>query len=398
MRVESYRKKYYKLYGAVILMPKVIQDKKIDYKTKTKTIVLTITESCNLNCIYCYEDYKSHKKMDFKTAINVIDCELSKLPKGITLDVSYMGGEPFLNFELIKSIYEYYEKKGVSNIKYTCSSNGTLIHGDVKKWIKQVFPKFSYNLSLDGIKVVQDYNRDNSFDLIDLDFYLELYKDQGFVKMTLHPDTISYLFDSVTYMHTKGIYPIVNCAYGVLWTNPSVLEEYKLQLLKLIDFYIDNPDIKPCSLLSENIKILAYETDYKPWCGIDRMTVFNAEGKGFPCHFFQDVTIGKELAEKMPKMDTTRLIDYMDPVCKSCCFISLCPICFGSNYKATGSFCKRDINVCSVMKIQLYANAIFQLQRIEKYGLSNLGLNEVEQKELYEAIYKIHQNINPDEI
>ncbi len=376
----------------------MIRDNKINYDTKTKTILLTITESCNLDCIYCYEDYKCSKSMDFKTAIGIIDKELSSLPNGIILDVSYMGGEPFINFKLMKQIYEHYEKSGISNIKYTCSSNGTLVHGEIKEWIRDRFPKFSYNLSLDGIKKVQDYNRSNSFDQIDLDFYLELYKDKGFVKMTLHPDTISYLAESVKFMHSKNLHPVANCAYGVDWTDESVLNVYKEQLLELMDFYLENPEIRPCSLLDENIKILAYDTIYKPWCGIEKMTVFSTSGKGFPCHFFQDVTVGKELSEKIPKLDVTRLIDYMDPVCKTCKFINLCPTCFGSNYKATGCFCKRDMNVCKTVKLQLYANAIFQFKRIEKFGIGNLDLSEIAQKELYEGICKISQHIDPDNL
>lgn len=376
----------------------MIRDNKINYDTKTKTILLTITESCNLDCIYCYEDYKCSKSMDFETAIRIIDKELASLPNGITLDVSYMGGEPFINFKLMKQIYEHYDKLGVSNIKYTCSSNGTLVHGEIKKWIKDHFPKFSYNLSLDGIKEVQDHNRSNSFDQIDLDFYLELYQDKGFVKMTLHPETISYLAESVKFMHSKKLHPVANCAYGVDWTDESILNIYKGQLLELMDFYLEHPDIIPCSLLNENIKILAYDTIYKPWCGIEKMTVFNTLGKGFPCHFFQDLTVGKELSKKMPELDVTRLIDYMDPVCKTCKFINLCPTCFGSNYKATGSFCKRDMSVCKTVKLQLYANAIFQLKRIEKFGIENLDLSEVAQRELYEGICKISQYIDPDKL
>lgn len=42
------------------------------------------------------------------------------------------------------------------------------------------------------------------------------------------------------------------------------------------------------------------------------MDVFNTVGKGISCHFFEDITIGKELANKIPKLDTTWLIDYMD--------------------------------------------------------------------------------------
>lgn len=372
------------------------RNNKVNYLTKTKTILLTITESCNLSCVYCYEDFKSAHVMDLETAIRIIDKELSALPKGITLDVSYMGGEPFINFDLMKQIYEHYAS--VDNIKYTCSSNGTLVHGEIKDWVKAHFPKFSYNLSLDGNKYVQDHNRSNSFDQIDLDFYTNLYNGSGFVKMTLHPDTISHLVESVKFIHSLKLHPIANCAYGVDWTDQKVLDIYKEQLLDLIQFYLDNPEIKPCSLLDTDLRILAYDANYKPWCGIERMTVFSTSGKGFPCHFFQDITIGKELANKLPKLDMSRLIDYMDPVCQQCKFINLCPTCFGSNYKASGCFSVRDLNVCKTVKLQLYANAIFQLKRIEKFGISNLGLSDIAQKELYEGICKVYRYIDPENL
>ena len=374
------------------------RDNKINFETKTKTILLTITESCNLNCVYCYEDYKCNKAMDFETAIRIIDHELASLPDGITLDVSYIGGEPFINFDLMKSVYEYYDSKGIQNIVYTCSSNGTLVHGEIKDWVAKHFPKFSYNLSLDGTKEVQNYNRSNSFDLIDLDFYIQLYGSKGFVKMTMYPDTICHLAESIKFIHSKGLIAVANCAYGVDWSDPEVLEIYKEQLLELIQFYLDNPTLELCSLLKLNIRIFAYDTNYKPWCGIEKMTVFNTEGKGFPCHFFQDLTVGKELSSKLPYLDVNRLIDYMDPVCKTCEFINLCPTCFGSNYKSTGCFNKRDMNVCKTFRLELYANALFHLKRIEKYGIDNLGLTPTEQKELYEGICKISQYIDPDNL
>lgn len=373
-------------------------DSKINYQAKTKTILLTITELCNLNCIYCYEDFKSNNKMTFETAISIINSELSKLPDGITLDVSYFGGEPFLNFELIKKVYDYYDNKNINNIKYTCSTNGTLVHGEIKKWIEQHFPKFSYNLSFDGIEEVQNHNRSNSFSLIDLDFYSKLYGNNGFVKMTLHPDTISKLYESIIYIHSKNLHPIANCAYGINWNNDEILNIYKNQLLLLIEFYLENPNIPTCSLLDENIKILAYNTNFKPWCGIDKMTVFNTLGSSFPCHFFEDVTLGKELSTKLFDFDTKNLISYMDPCCKECPLITLCPTCFGSNYKANGCFCKRDINVCKTYKLQLYATAILNLKKIEKYGISNIGLNTVQQRELYEGICKINRFIDPDNL
>ena len=44
---------------------------------KVRSITLTITHSCNLNCSYCYEKHKNSKRMTFDTAINIVEKELN---------------------------------------------------------------------------------------------------------------------------------------------------------------------------------------------------------------------------------------------------------------------------------------------------------------------------------
>jgi len=75
-----------------------------------KVISITVTEGCNLDCIYCYEDYKSRRCMSKEVLIGIIDKELSSIPKDFLLQVEFMGGEPFMNYELIHYTVEYYKQ------------------------------------------------------------------------------------------------------------------------------------------------------------------------------------------------------------------------------------------------------------------------------------------------
>ena len=72
----------------------------------TRSISLTVTERCNLACIYCYEHNKSAADMTFETAKRIIDAELRQgMPKENTY-IEFFGGEPFLNFALMREVYD----------------------------------------------------------------------------------------------------------------------------------------------------------------------------------------------------------------------------------------------------------------------------------------------------
>lgn len=60
-----------------------------------KQITLVITEQCNLDCAYCYENRKSFKKMDFGTAKKIIDKELTDEENYEEITIDLFGGEPF---------------------------------------------------------------------------------------------------------------------------------------------------------------------------------------------------------------------------------------------------------------------------------------------------------------
>ena len=74
---------------------------------KIKTITITLTQSCNLKCSYCYENNKSPKVMTFNVAQQIIDKELQNKDKYTGFEIDLFGGEPFLQFELIKQITDY---------------------------------------------------------------------------------------------------------------------------------------------------------------------------------------------------------------------------------------------------------------------------------------------------
>lgn len=103
--------------------------------------MLMITHACNLNCSYCYESHKQNAYMPVELAKEIISKEASFIKESDKFDeiqVDFMGGEPLMNFTLIKEIVEWLEGGGI-DVPWICfaSTNGTLIDHDMKEWLKQ---------------------------------------------------------------------------------------------------------------------------------------------------------------------------------------------------------------------------------------------------------------------
>lgn len=176
--------------------------------SKVKVFMLITNENCNLNCTYCYEHHKSNSFMSFDIAKNIIDNELKNALSTETYEIEFFGGEPFLNFPLIKEIVDYVQTK-YHNLKvyFNASTNGTLVHGEIKEWLMEHKDVFSPGLSLDGTKEMHDINRpfkkgnNSSFDAIDIDFFKNFHKNPH-AKMTISPATLSQMAQGIKFIHS----------------------------------------------------------------------------------------------------------------------------------------------------------------------------------------------------
>ena len=74
-----------------------------------KSVMLTITEACNLNCVYCYEHNKTSKEMSKDLLFTIIESALHN--SDTPVEFSFHGGEPFLKFDLMRETAEHFWKK-----------------------------------------------------------------------------------------------------------------------------------------------------------------------------------------------------------------------------------------------------------------------------------------------
>ncbi len=138
---------------------KVVKNKK---SLNAKSLTLMISQECNLRCTYCYgEDgeYSNKGKMNFETARKAIDFFAGQSPSD-KLSICFFGGEPLLNFELMKKVIAYVkniEEKAGKTYTFSMTTNGTLINQEISDFIEE--NKISLIISIDGNKEMTDANR-----------------------------------------------------------------------------------------------------------------------------------------------------------------------------------------------------------------------------------------------
>lgn len=84
-----------------------------EHSGKRRVCMLMVTHACNLNCSYCYESHKNNAYMSFEMAKDIILREadfVSQSDRFDEIQVDFMGGEPLMNFPLIKQIVEWLKK------------------------------------------------------------------------------------------------------------------------------------------------------------------------------------------------------------------------------------------------------------------------------------------------
>lgn len=128
-------------------------------------LILQVTQQCNLRCEYCaysgiYANNRTHsnKRMDWLTAKKAIDFFLDRSIESKKCTISFYGGEPLLEFGLIKKCIEYAESiiEG-RELTFNMTTNGTLLKGEIVDFL--VKHDCHVSISLDGSQEEHDINR-----------------------------------------------------------------------------------------------------------------------------------------------------------------------------------------------------------------------------------------------
>ncbi len=158
----------------------VYKDVIIDFKkrqTVVKALCLHIAHDCNLACKYCFADEgeyhgKKRELMSLEVGKKAIDFLIENSGNRVNLEVDFFGGEPLMNFDVVKEIVAYgrsKEKEANKNFRFTLTTNGVLLNDDVVEFCNKEISNVV--LSLDGRQCVNDAmrptrNGKGSYDII----------------------------------------------------------------------------------------------------------------------------------------------------------------------------------------------------------------------------------------
>ena len=319
---------------------------------------LCVTHACNLNCIYCYQKHDTKTRMSFETATRCIDWIFNNVPASMeNIEIGFIGGEPLLEFELIRRVVEY-TKSVFRPHRYVfyATTNGTVMTDEMKLWCSDHREEFVLALSIDGDRETHNHNRSGSFDKIDLDFFLRNYPEQS-VKMTLTDYSLPRLAKNIIFLHERGFRHIggVNFFEGDFdWDKPDYLSVLKQQLKLLSDYYVQHPDIPLNQMLDKHLDLCESKNrERKKWCGIgDGAVFFDCDGTRYPCPFATPMSFSQDELASMLHTNFNDANEFIDEGCYSSCYIyPVCPTCSAANYLTEKCFKTKNKCKCNIQKL-----------------------------------------------
>ncbi len=360
-------------------------------KGMAKNITFIVTKDCQLACKYCYLVGKNEKeRMSWDVAKKAIDYlldhEVDMREESVVWD--FIGGEPFLEIELIDSICDYIKTEmyrrnhhWFNSYRFSFSTNGINYDSEkVQEFIKKNRDHLSIGITIDGTEMKHDMNRiykvtgKGSYKSVvrNIPLWLVQFPDAA-TKVTISSSDIPYIKESVLHLYSLGIHEVnINCVFEDVW-NENDDKIFETQLMELADEIIDNDYYKDyaCSFFSENIgKPLDVVLENQNWCGAGMMLSIDAVGNFYPCTRFaayslrtkRPIIIGNVYdgidKNKLRPFLTLDRVTQSKPECIDCEVASGCAWCQGENYDAadTNTIYQRSTAICKMHKARVRAN------------------------------------------
>lgn len=352
-----------------LFAPDTFEEKAGVLKQKTQGVVkalcLHIAHTCNLNCSYCFASqgkyHGDRAVMSFEVGKQALDFLVANSGTRRNLEVDFFGGEPLMNFDVVKKLVHYarsIEKEKNKNFRFTLTTNGVLIDDDVIDFANKEMSNVV--LSLDGRKEVHDrfrvdYNGNGSWENIVPKFQKLVKAREGknyYMRGTFthaNPDFLADIKKMLELGFTELSMEPVVCAPN----DPSELTEEDLPIIldqyeKLANLMIEyDKKGTPFTFYHYMIDLEDGPCIYKRISGCGSGTEYMAVtpwGDLYPCHQF----VGEEkfkLGDIWKGVTNTEVQNsfadcnvYARPDCKDCWAKLYCSGgCAANAYHSTGS-------------------------------------------------------------
>lgn len=229
-------------------------------KKNIKAMCLHVSHDCNLRCEYCFAsqgDFQgSREVMDFETGKKAFDYLIKKSNGRKNLEVDFFGGEPLMNFDIVKKLVYYgrsLEKKHDKNFRYTLTTNCLLLDDKINSFLNKHMDNVV--LSIDGRKSTNDLmrktiNNKGSYDLI-LPKIKRFIEQRGskayYVRGTFTRNTMDFSKD-ILHLAKEGFYslsmePVVaEKKYSYAFTKKDI-DVINGEYEKLVDIMLDEKEV-----------------------------------------------------------------------------------------------------------------------------------------------------------
>lgn len=394
-------------------------DEKGESRSLSRTVTFQVTDECNLRCTYCYQINKGVRKMKFEYAKKLIDMILSgdeklggyvdiKTSPGLILE--FIGGEPFLQVELIDQICTYFYQRAIelmhpwaTRFCISICSNGLLyFKPEVQKFLSKWGHYMSFSVTLDGDKELHDACRikpDGSGSYDDASAAAIDWMKRGYYmgsKITIAPGNLKYLNSAIMHMVELGYKDInANVVYEKGWTIDHAKEYYQ-QLKTLADYWVEHDMVEDTylALFEEEFFHPKEETDLENWCGgTGLMLSMDPDGWLYPCIRYMESSLGTDrkplrighvnfgIAQRECDKSCVDCLNKIDRRTQSTDECFYCPIaegcswCSAYNYQENGTPDSRCTYICDMHKARALANVYFWNSWYHKIGSQKRFVN-----------------------
>ena len=325
-------------------------------------LVFSVSNTCNLNCKYCYANGGNYKREDNIMTQEDADAILKKVFKKYNKlqTIYFFGGEPLLNFKVIEyivnKINEHYPNK---KFDYRVVTNGIFLDSKIINFFDK--NNFKVYVSIDGPKNIHEHLRGiNTFDKI-MD-NLELLKKAKNIKVELSCTYTKYHQDNIAFEDLIEFFDSLGFKYSIndvdtndkelkLVENKSFLEREKEFIDSSINKIISNS--KSCRIsyyLTAVIDALITHQKHENYCkelANNYSNVFDYNGEEYNCirllgFLKKDAPIILEKNQKSSE------------ICKNCWCKNICRLCLAEILLGTNTF-PFENDKCKVMELYEYA-------------------------------------------
>lgn len=278
-----------------------------------KSLCLLVSQRCNMKCDYCFVDGSINKKsglMSIQIAKDSVDF-LLKMSKNIHLEIDFFGGEPLLNWEVVKETILYgmaESKKKNKNLRFSLTTNGLLLTEDKINFLNSNC--VSLIISLDGPKKVNDKfrklkNGDGTFNLIlpKIKNLIDKRGDGYYIRGT-YTEKTKLIYSNAKYLFEIGfknvsLEPVILDKENSLAINKKSLKKIKKEYEKLGEYLYNEKERGEVLnfyhfLINLNGGPCLGKMNFGCGAGVEYMAVDSA-GNLYPCHFlveFEEFKMG----------------------------------------------------------------------------------------------------------